>query len=313
MGGGMSALALLALLITQAVDAGAIAQPFSVRARPVPNKVELGEPFDYEIVINHPSSQRYDLHAPGTLDDFELIDHSRSRQDGADTATTTFKLKLSAFALGEKTLPTLSFDVQDGEHAGAMPVEGPDVEIVGTLSVTAQQNGAEFRDLKPLEEVPVRSYGLLYGLSAAVAAILLAYQLWKFSKRSRAKPSLPPAPVHPLHVRTREALDALRNQNLPGQGKVREFYFRLSEILRGYLADRFAFEALECTSSELLEMLPKLRTPGLELEQITAFIHEADLAKFARAPLGVDECKQAMDFAYRLVTDTTNASQPRVP
>ncbi len=310
-------LALCLVAATQAfaaeADAGALAQPLAVRTRAIPDKANLGEPFEYELVITHEKNQLYELHVPGELADFELIDQTRSRQDGPQSATTTFKLKLAGFALGKKELPTLTFDVQEPDRAGSVQVDGPDVEILGTLPKDAEQNGAQAYDLKPPEEVAVRSWRLLYLLAGILAATALAYGLYRLWKRPRAAPRVPVAAPKPLHARTLEKLEALRAEDLPGQGRVREYYFRLSEILRGYLGERYSFEALESTSTELLEALRKRVTPGLPMDAFIQFIHESDMAKFAKAPLGQDACKRALELAYSLVNDTTNASQPRVP
>ena len=93
--------------------------------------------------------------------------------------------------------------------------------------------------------------------------------------------------------------------NLPGKGRSREFYFFLSEILRGYLGERYAFEALESTSSELLESLRTLHTPGLQMKELAGFVLESDMAKFAKATPSLDECKASLEFAYRVVYATT--------
>ena len=50
-------------------------------------------------------------------------------------------------------------------------------------------------------------------------------------------------------------LDALAKENLPGKGEFKLYYFRLSEIVRGYLGELYKIEALESTTPELLAAL----------------------------------------------------------
>ena len=111
-------------------------------------------------------------------------------------------------------------------------------------------------------------------------------------------------PLAPLDVRTREALNALGKENLPAKGQVKEFYFRLSEILRGYLGERYSFEALECTTPELIASLRKLRTPGLPEEDLLRFISESDMVKYAKAEASPESCAQSLAFGYELVKKT---------
>ena len=93
----------------------------------------------------------------------------------------------------------------------------------------------------------MRSWRLVWGVLGALAAGLALWALVRALRRRRAAVP-PPAPPLALEVRTHQALSALQAERLPEQGRGREFYFRLSEILRGYLGERYAFEALECLS-----------------------------------------------------------------
>ncbi|MHB8872620.1 MAG: hypothetical protein ACYC8T_02940 [Myxococcaceae bacterium] len=281
------------------------------QSRVEPGRVQLGEPFVYELVLTHDKGQRAELRTPGDLGAFEVLDQKRSRHDGKEAATTTFKLQLSLFELGKKKLPDLTFDLVDAEgRASQFVAPGIDVETLSALPKDADEKGEGLYDIRANEDVPVRTWRLLYGLAALAAAVALGYALYRYLKRPRLAPVVPPEPSKPLHVRTLAALDELRALNLPGQGLVRDFHFRLSEILRGYLGERYGFEALESTSYELLDALRRLHTPGLPAEELSRFTVESDLVKFAKAVTGPDECKASLEFGYRLVHLTTAAPQP---
>ena len=90
----------------------------------------------------------------------------------------------------------------------------------------------------------------------------------------------------------------------PTQGKVKDFYFRLSEILRGYLGERYGFDALECTSSELMTKLRRMPTPGLPEDRLLRFVSESDMVKYARAESSPDSCREALAFGYELLDKT---------
>ncbi|MFZ5467824.1 MAG: BatD family protein [Myxococcota bacterium] len=300
-------LSLLATIAFVALSPEA-AQPLSVQRRVTPEQVKLGEPFVYELVLTHPKGLRYELRAPPPLEAFEVLEQTRQRVDGADSATTTFRVRLSQFELGKVRLPELTFDVFGDEGSATWVASGVEVEAVPTLPPDAEEKGAGLHDIRPNEEVPVRTFRLLYALAGLLVAAALTYLLLRHLRRPRAaqRPAVPP---QPLDVRTVAALDALRAENLPAQGRVREFHFRLSEIVRGYLGERYAFEALECTSGELLDALARLHTPGLSMDELAAFAHGSDLVKFAKASATVEECKVALEFGYRLVQATMAPTQ----
>lgn len=285
--------------------------PMQVHVRASPDKVKLGEPFAVEIVITHDPAQRYELVTPaGDLGDFDFAGQERSRVDGKSESTTTVKVRLSAFALGKLKTPALTFDVAAPEGQVQFPVAGTDVEIVSSLPPEAEKEGANLMDVRPPEEVPVRTWRLLYALLGALAAGLLGWALYKYF--TRPKPIAPAAlaPREPLDVRAMKALDALAAENLPSQQRFKEFYFRLSEIVRGYLGERYEFEALESTTPELLSALRSRHTPGLPMEDLAAFAHHSDFVRYAKAVPTADECKAHLELGYRVVHGTTAASKP---
>ena len=295
------------LLAASAGDAGSSSpkplQPLSFTSRADPDRVHLGEPFSYELVIRHPRTQRYDLRPPASEGAFELLGQSRNRADAKDDAITTFTLRLALFELGARKLPDLTFDVAEGDRFGKFIAPGVAVEGVSSLPNDAEK-GAELRDIKPPLEVPIRSYRALWVLGSLLAVALLAYALYRWLKRE--KPARQPVqkPLAPLEVRILAALEELRKQNLPAQGRAREFYFRLSEIVRAYLGERYGFEALECTSAELLQALRQVHAPGLPAEELARFVDEADLVKFAKASAASAQCDGALQFAHELLKRT---------
>lgn len=317
-------LLLLSPLASRAQPAGApvheAVQPLNVSVRVDPPQVRIGEPFTYEVVITHPKEHRYELALPKEAGDFELLDQTRNRKDGPDSAVTTFGVRMSGFALGKVEVPELKFDVVTPEGPKHFTLEGREVEVAATLPPEAEGQGAELFDYQPPQEVPIRSWRLVLAVLGLLAAGLLGWALWRWWK-NRPKPVVV-VPLLPLDVRTRKELDALKAQNLPAKGLVKDYYFRLSEIVRGYLGERYGFEALECTSSELMAELRRMRAPGLPEDALMRFVSESDMVKYAKAEASPEACRDALAFGYALIEKTyvpppppqapANAAAPRV-
>lgn len=287
-------------------------EPAGVSVRLEPEQVRIGEPFTYSVTLTHPREHRYELVPPkGGDSPFELLNQTRQRQDAPANATTTFGLRMSAFELGTVTLPDLTFDVATPEGPRRFTLPGKTLDVAATLPPDAEGQGAELMDYQPPTEVPIRSWTLLWVLAGLLATGLVAWALVRWW-RNRPKREVR-VPVLPLDVRTRKALDTLKAEDLPGRGHVKDFYFRLSEILRGYLGERYGFEALECTSTELMASLRRLPTPGLPEDALMRFISESDLVKYARADASPETCQGALAFGYELLDKTYVPPPPPTP
>lgn len=101
-----------------------------------------------------------------------------------------------------------------------------------------------------------------------------------------------------------ERLRALKERKLWEQGQEREYFTRLTDILRIYLQDRFGVNAMEMTSEQIMAHLAEnsdARDKKPYMEQILAV---ADFVKFAKMrPLPADNV-EAYDNAIRFVEET---------
>lgn len=284
-----------------ALGASSWAQPVppEVEVFVTPEKVKLGEGIQHRLVLRHPPEYRYELDAPPLAGPFTLVQSKRERKEEDGTSTTSFQLTWALFELGPHTLPTLTFQVFSPEGKATWQVPGKQLEGVATLEAHAEN----LRDIKAPESVLVRSFRVLYGALAALLALALVFVLLRFWRRRRRAASAEPVRVS-LFDRTEQALQQLREEQLAEKGKVREFYFRLSEIVRAYLGERLQFDALECTTPELLEALRARPLPGLKLGDLEAFSRWADLARYARSDVSLADCQMSLDFAFRLLHDT---------
>lgn len=289
---------------------GGLAPPFQLSVRLSPEKVKLGEPTTLEVLVAHEPGQRYELKTPGDLGDFDYLGQERSRVDGADRSTTTLKIKLSAFQLGQLDTPNLELEVTSADGVVTLPVPRAKLEVVSSLPADAQTKGANLYDVKPPEEVPVRTWRLLYILAGLLALAALGYLINKYLQRPKPAAVVNLPPPEPLHVRATKALDALAAENLPGKGEFKPYYFRLSEIVRGYLGELYGFEALESTTPELLAALRARTTPGLPMNDLVAFAESSDFVRYAKQEPSLEQCKADLELAYRIIHSTQAAAVP---
>jgi len=159
------------------------------------------------------------------------------------------------------------------------------------------------RDIKGPVYFPV-NYFFLILIVVLLAVFLLALAIRWFLKKRKKSPKV----VKSAHELAYEALEALRAGNLPASGKVKEFYFELSDIARHYLENRFTLRAPEMTTEEFLHTLGEsTKLSNSHKVLLKEFLNHCDLVKFAKYGPTRDEIDESFKAARKLVDETKDA------
>jgi hypothetical protein len=133
-------------------------------------------------------------------------------------------------------------------------------------------------DIKGVQVWDWTYYWLALGLLLALGLIYVVWRLW----RRRSRRAVGTSPLRPIE-RALQRLDELTQQGYLEGGRVRLFYFHLSEIFRNYLEEELQIKANEATLEELKPLLKGC--PDFTQEEIIQanwFLELCDMAKFAR-------------------------------
>jgi hypothetical protein len=180
--------------------------------------------------------------------------------------------------------------------------------VVNTFDIDLEKD--QPHDIKPPVAVPLRlgefSGWLVLGLGVAT---LLAVGIWLLIKYRGRIPLLGgSAPPLSPHVEAIRRLEALRNQKLPQNGRHKQYYSGITDILRTYLDRRFGIGAMEMTSAEIITAIEVPRAAGevddKRFDDLRGLLQTADLVKFAKwVPDEADNDKAYFD-AYYFVEET---------
>lgn len=151
----------------------------------------------------------------------------------------------------------------------------------------------------------VVDYGLwILALIVVVAAGVYIYYIVSRKKNPFAAPA--PKPVPPYEKALAD-LNQLHSENLCETGREKEFYTRLTDILRVYLQGRFGVNAMEMTSTQIREVIDSREETRLSRENMNRVLETADFVKFAKVRPLPDDNVQAFNSALRFVEDTKPA------
>lgn len=123
--------------------------------------------------------------------------------------------------------------------------------------------------------------------------------------RNKRKGIVKKKPDEPAHIVALRELDRLKADKLWQNNKLKDYYTRLTDILRSYLEGRFDVHAMEHTSEEILEELKQLGFNDNRLfKKLKDTLLLSDLVKFAKLkPLPQDNETCILD-AYIFINET---------
>jgi len=196
-------------------------------------------------------------------------------------------------------------------HPGIVHPAGND-----NLSSTTQSDPAEglsgvdqmtdVHDIKPLEKLDFGSALAVYILVAVAALVICVLLIYLMRRRTKKGPDPAVAAVFPDETALL-LLDKLEN----GKGlDQKAFYFALSSILRNYVKGRFAVDAPEMTTEELIPRLKELALDPKRRAVIKTFLLYADPVKFANFPASQGKMKTDLGIIRDFVKHTAESEAP---
>ena len=175
------------------------------------------------------------------------------------------------------------------------------IEVVTMLDADA----SDVRGIKPPMSLDKR-YFKLYIIIAIVFGVLIltAIVLHYISLRKQRETESIQEPLS-AHQIAYNDLESLRAMDLISKGRIKEYYYRLSNIVRHYIENRFKLMAPERTTEEfLVEMTVTGKLTGAHKELVGNFLEHCDMVKFAAYGPDSQEIENSFNSAKKLVDET---------
>ncbi len=161
----------------------------------------------------------------------------------------------------------------------------------------------ELKDVRPPVDLPANYFFLFVILGLVLLGGIFFFLRWLLPKL-KSKKETRMIRKTAWEIATQELL-TLEKENLPSRGEIKEYFIRLSSIVRHYLEDRFLVKAPEMTTDEFLMHVKTLAVLNeAQKEFLKEFLTASDMVKFARYGSTASEMTDAFNAAKRLVQET---------
>jgi len=282
-------------------------QDITVRASIDTTDMLIGDHLPLNVEVSHPDDVRVFWPAwLDTLGRMEIV--SRTEPDSiteGSNITQTQTLYLTAFDSGAYQIPPLNFYYTSSYSNDTLyKSTNPQDVFVHTVPVDTAQ---AIKPIKTIQPVPITFREILPWVLVTfiILAIVGAVIYWNYLRKKR-KPLMVinKEPVIPPHEVALKKLDLLEHKKLWQEGRVKEYYVELTEIVREYLEGRYRILALESTTEEIIEDLRNKDITAEQMAQLQDLLQRADLTKFARFRPGPEENRKGLDVSRNFVQMT---------
>ena len=137
-----------------------------------------------------------------------------------------------------------------------------------------------------------------YGLMACGALIIIRIRDNKpIIRKIKVEPKLPP------HQAAMKEIERIKSEKVWQKGEPKTYYTELTDTLRTYIKDRFGFNALEMTSSEIIDKLLEMNDKDA-ISDLKELFQTADLVKFAKHDPQMNENDANLINAIDFINET---------
>lgn len=295
---------LLAVVPLLAASAAAGAQAIAVKAGVVvtPDTVRVGDPFRVTVGVSAPRGAT--IQFPRTTDStstVQSLDPVAVRPIADTSGVEQFAdYRVAAWDVAEQRIRLGPIVVKVGGASRTVQV----ADSVFVRSVLPADTTLRVpKPARPLYENSMFPWWLWALIAAAIVAIGLL--IWWWMRRRRRPPT--PVVVDPF-TRAESEFGRIAGLGLLEAGERGRYVTLMIEVLRDYLAARYAEAALSLTSTELQRSVRAL--PHVPQDRLTRLLTEADLIKFARRPVSTERAREIGREARAIVGHEHAASQP---
>jgi hypothetical protein len=171
--------------------------------------------------------------------------------------------------------------------------------------------GSTIRDIKEPIGAPVSPLLILAMVVLTPFLIgLVGYGIYALFFRKKEVLDLPEKrlkPEEPYYIVALRELDRIKAQKLWQQKQLKEYYTRITYIVRWFIGKSFSIPALEETTEEILDHIRRQDLDQVNYHHLEKLLNLADLVKFAKGEPDPDENIMHLDNAYSFVKTIRNS------
>ena len=285
--------------------------PVKLTVRISPTEPRLSDLIEMDVVVV--AKGNVDVKPPtfgDAVGEFLVRDYRErtpAKSSDADESTRLFHYQLEPVSSGTHLIRSIAIPFTDNRESSeakgkATLIESEPIEIKITTELGDQT--PDLANLEPmLPPVPIEQSYNTWWIAAIGAgiAIVVAFAFWL---RRKQRPTITQERQLTPEEIARAALEQLLSENLPAARLFKDFYVRLTGVVRCYIEGTTGLKAPEQTTEEFLYAMRSKEVFSAERSvRLKEFLEAADMVKYAGQQPGAEQIElsilRAREFVFK--------------
>ncbi len=261
----------------------------------------IGEPIKYSLYVNHSDSNLIQFPQWNFDNSIEL----RSLLTKLKNNSTIAELEIVFWDTGSIAIPELNLNILNKDSLLLYSMASEEI-VIDILSIKEKNPDLIdiSNDILPIKEpVPVnlkRSFTRLLQFILLFFILLSIILLWKKRLKTSKIEDLQPFKTENSISIAKKKLEDLKSSDLAKKSHKKDFYIKLSFIIREYIENSFFIRTLEMTTDELEQNRSIFPFDERLINNLIKILSMSDLVKYAKYDNSRDKCllelEDAIDF-----------------
>ena len=261
----------------------------------------IGEPIKYSLYVNHSDSNLIQFPQWNFDNSIEL----RSLLTKLKNNSTIAELEIVFWDTGSIAIPELNLNILNKDSLLLYSMASEEI-VIDILSIKEKNPDLIdiSNDILPIKEpVPVnlkRSFTRLLQFILLFFILLSIILLWKKRLKTSKIEDLQPFKTENSISIAKKKLEDLKSSDLAKKSHKKDFYIKLSFIIREYIENSFFIRTLEMTTDELEQNRSIFPFDERLIDNLIKILSMSDLVKYAKYDNSRDKCllelEDAIDF-----------------
>ena len=295
---------------TEAIERVTEKGPVKLTVRISPTEPRLSDLIEMDVVVVAKNNVEV---VPPTFGDavgeFLVRDYRErtpAKSSAGDEKTRLFHYQLEPVSSGTHLIRSVAIQFTDNRETSeakgkATYIESEPIEIKITTELGDQK--PDLANLAPmLAPIPIEQSYNTWWIAAIVAGIAIAIALVLWLRRKQGPTIIMARQLTPEEI-ARAALEQLLSENLPTAGLFKDFYVRLTGVVRYYIEGTTGVKAPEQTTEEFLNVMRSKEVFSAERSvRLKEFLEAADMVKYAGQQPGAEQIElsilRAREFVF---------------